>query len=315
MELIRLSQTGIEDLPAIEFDVFIVSSGYEERSTYLVKNYNIRAKQKIALAFIEKSRKEYRLKNDEILAKEGFQQVMCSACDHSVVLNVLRDTIEKLAGGRIRILIDFSCMTKIWYASFVQYFLETERKLTSADIYFSYTYAEYEKPGKIKSMLAAGSVFQGRSRQTAGRPLALIIGMGGEKGIAEFLIKKLNPDHLYLMYADPSPDNAYVKEVFSANSKLISNTPARNLFNYPLADIHKTNDILKDLCLDLRLTHNIIIAPLGPKIHALLCLLLAARYPDIDVWKVAVDYKEPETRRKPAGHPFILNAFIGRDEE
>ena len=67
MEFHIAKQIEPDKLSDTNYDLFIVASGYEERSTYLQSLYNIKAEVKIAVAFKEKSKEHQRKTNDTFL--------------------------------------------------------------------------------------------------------------------------------------------------------------------------------------------------------------------------------------------------------
>ncbi len=106
-------------------------------------------------------------------------------------------------------------------------------------------------------------------------------------------------------------------KIFSKATRiLLTAWRCRNLFNYPLNDLSRINDLLTNLCLDLRLKYNVILAPLGPKVHALNCILLSTSYPDVDVWHISSGNSESPYDRTAGSDPLVLEVmFINEDEE
>jgi hypothetical protein len=116
------------------------------------------------------------------------------------------------------------------------------------------------------------------------KKLALILGLGYEARPALKLASRLKPDQLFLFYADPPFHPQFLENVMDLNKRLIRQVHEEHLFPYPVHDLEKTDHILTSLILKLRLTHHIIIVPLGPKVFALNSLLIQSRFPDIEVW-------------------------------
>lgn len=88
MEYLNAKQISPENLFKTEYDVFIIASGYEQRSIYLPLNYTIKAKTKIALAFKEKNKELNRKNNDSYLLKQGFNLLSLSG-DQNVDLKAI----------------------------------------------------------------------------------------------------------------------------------------------------------------------------------------------------------------------------------
>ncbi len=315
MEFISSDQIDTHSLNSIHFDIFIVAAGYEKRCTYLLKNYTISAENKYAIAFKEKFNELNRKRNNEFLKENGFTFLEISGTDAQSLDIFLSKEVFSSAKRDLKILVDYSCMTKLWYATIVNFFTREEGRFNSVRAYFSYTPASFSIPKRIKPAKKAEPIHVGLNKFDPSKQTALVIGLGHEKGRAEFLRKKVNPDFISLMYADPAPDNQYVENVFRMNQNIMNEVDVRNLINYPLNDINKINDLLTQLCLDLRLKYNVILAPLGPKLHALCCVLLATRFPDIDVWRVSAGSNELAYDRDAGSDPIVLEVDFTGDEE
>jgi hypothetical protein len=149
----------------------------------------------------------------------------------------------------------------------------------------------------------------------AGKPIALVMGLGYEKDRAEFLRRSVDPAETYCFYADPCGDERFVEKVYVNNFKLIDSLHRSHVYNYPLHDMEKTDKLLTDLCLELRINYRIMLAPLGPKPFALISMLVGARYPDIEIWRVGAGKLESVYDRIPEGEPLVYRVEFGRDED
>ncbi len=315
MEFISADQTDPKTLNTLNFDLFIAAAGYEKRCTYLLEKYDIHAEKKIAIAFKEKFNELFRKRTNQILTSHGFLFYEISGNDHLALEDWLQQVFSQNGKKKLQILLDYSCMTKMWYSTIIHYFIREEKKFDHITIYFSYTPASFGSPKKVKAPKKAQSINIGTKEVDPGKPKALVIGLGYEKGRAEFLIKKVKPAIVYLMYADPAPDEKYVISVFKMNQDILTEVEPRNMINYPLNDLAKTNELLTNLCLDLRLRYNVILAPLGPKVHALNCILLATRYPDIDVWRISSGSNVSVYDRIAGSDPLVLKVVFNNEED
>lgn len=304
MELFSARQVGPEILTRTEYDLFILVSGYEQRCVYLPEKYNINARKKIALAFEERKGEKERKRNDDYFLAHEFQLLKTSGES----LPGFSEILASISSHKrpCKILLDYSSMTKVWISGIINEIISNPKYESDFQIHFSYTPAVYNEPVKARNLKYTGTIsYPYKKASQTNKPTALIIGMGLDPVRAEFTKKKLNPAVTFLMYADPSNDIKYVKQVLSNNYNLIEQTEVRNLFSFPLNDLNKTNDILTELCFCLRARYNLVIAPMGPKTLTLLSLLLSARYPDINVIRVSPGSNAPAFDRKPAFEPVI----------
>ncbi|HYW95290.1 MAG TPA: hypothetical protein VE870_06875, partial [Bacteroidales bacterium] len=239
MEFIRANQVDANTLNSNIFDIFIVAAGYEKRCTYLLENYNISAAKKVAIAFDEKSNELHRRKNNRILKDNGFTFIQIAGSERDSLGSYLEEHVFTPGSKNLRILIDYSCMTKLWYSTIINYFVEEEDHYDSVNAFFSYTPAKFSLPKKSKSPKKVESINIGTKRFDPAKPTALVIGLGYEKGRAEYIKRKVKPDLTCLMYADPAPDNQYVECVFKMNQDIMNEIDVRNLYNYPLNEISR----------------------------------------------------------------------------
>ena len=305
MELHETYQLLPEELNNLHFDLFISVLGYEKRGVYLIEKYNIHADRKICLAHSEKKGLLNRSDNELIFRQNGFEIINVSG-EQIFPVDALLKSICTNRSKVIRILVDYSSMTKVWYSGIINNLSGLGPVCNKIEVYFSYTPALFDQFKKQKpAKLAYSVVSEKRKPLNNKKPLALIIGLGLNNLKAEMLIKSVKPSVVYLFYADPAHSIDYVQRLFKNNQSLIESTDIRNLHNFPLKDLEATSKMLTKLCLDLRLRYNILIAPVGPKVFTLITLILANRYPDIDVWRVSAGTNEPAIDRIGDGDPLI----------
>ena len=79
---------------------------------------------------------------------------------------------------------------------------------------------------------------------------------------------------------------------------------------HPLDDLEMTMNLLASLCGRLSTGSRVILAPLGVKPFSLLCLLLATRFPFLDVWRVSVGPHGDPIDRPPLGPLLLYSAMF-----
>ncbi|MCB8999048.1 MAG: hypothetical protein H6540_03125 [Bacteroidales bacterium] len=316
MEFLSARQILPANLEEVNYDLFILASGYEARSIFLPRNFKIQADKKIAFGFEEKTSELNRKSNNQYLISEGFEMVNCSGEEALDLEPIISNILSEKANEHLNILVDYSSMTKVWYSGIINYLIQLS-KGEKVTIHFSYTPASYNEPKKSAPVKVNKVVSYPFKKSTnTGKPTALILGLGLDKNRAEFIYKTLKPDKTFLLYADPAMDLKYVERVFKYNQDLIEEIEVRNLVPYPLQDLDKLDEILTNLCLNLRLKYNIVIVPLGPKVSSLISLLIASRFPDINVIRLSPGPKAPVFERIPQGNPLIYEVeFVSDDSD
>ncbi len=316
MELIYAHQIGFDQVSDEEFDFFLAASGYEIRSTYLLENVEINAKKKIALGFDEMKDNPVRIKNDAVFLERGFESFELSTTEAEKLEGLLDNLFKDTKEDKLRFLIDYSCMSKIWYAAIIKYFIDNESIISNLEIFFSYTPAVFSEPKDIKpGRKPSGPEGLLKPNKVAVRPCALVMGLGYEKYVSESLFNNLNYDALYVFYSNPAFDNRYVSKVMENNRQVLETILPERVFPYPIEDLERTDSVLTSLCLELRLAHHVALLPVGPKPFTLSCLLLAARYPDIEVWNVKTGEEGPLYERKPLGEPLVCKTIFSNNDE
>ncbi len=317
MELVYCHQVGFEQLKNTRFDYFIAASGYEERSTYLIDNIEVKADNKIVLSFEDKKDLLFREKNDKCFEDKGFTFIEESAGQTDRINILLADICNNsLRCENISILVDYSCMTKTWYAGILKYMTSHELNIDSLELYFSYTSAVFTEPLrkeiKVLSTSPRGLL---KANVRPSKPRALILGLGYEKLLTPHLIKNFESMTVFAFYTDPAYDNRYTERVMKNNRKILRSLPKDHICKYPIEDLKKTDALLTALSIKLRLNYHVAILPVGPKPFTLSSLLLASRYPDIEVWSLDRRQSSESYSRTPLGEPLVCKILLSGDEE
>tara|TARA_R110002049_G_C9169822_1_gene561803 strand:- start:590 stop:1558 length:969 start_codon:yes stop_codon:yes gene_type:complete len=312
MKLKYATQLGLSELLEQNYDVIIVASGYESRSCKLAQRLKSIEARKIAISFQEQNRHSQRLKNDDFFKSEGYESFIAKEGSYEEIIQILNQVFTPLLGqNNLNILVDYSCMTKVWYSTIINYFQNRLSEIKKLKIAFSYSPSTYSAP-KIPMPNKYMGPIPGIFRVTASnKPTALIIGLGYELERARGIVEYLDPEVTYIYYSKPAFDTQFVEQVEKNNKVLIESLPKENVIPYPVSDLHATDALLTSLCLKLGTDYRIVLAPLGPKPFALLCLLLSARYRDIDVWRVSAGDSGNIYDRMPSDdEPVVCQAFF-----
>lgn len=314
MDLLSTQQVSASSLGSIDFELFITVAGTENRCIYFAENYNISVTEKVALTDLIKNKELFRKNNNRILKSKGFKFLEFSTTDNHGLANFLKAYLLNAAREKIKILVDYSCMPRTWYSSIINIFQELEYLKSHVYVYFVYTPVKFQKALKISQQKTISQSLT-RNVNTDLKPTALIVGLGTEKANAELINDIIKPDLLILMYSDPALEKVYVENIFKRNEKIISLANTRNLINYPIKDAEKINLLITQKCVELRLTHNVIIAPFGPKIFSLNAYLVASRYPDIEIINPEERKIDVKNNREPSGDVIVQKVEFVTEED
>lgn len=287
MSKILTKQLSINSLFELSYiDAIITSSGYESRATYFAANFQVPCKKKIAFAFNDHTNETSRLINDKKYCDLGFEIVIQDGDSFEYIQKFLDDLLND-SKDIYNIVIDYSCMTRVWYAAILNYFSLFQDKYNKVNLYFSYSPAEYT-PSPKESVLNkyVGPIEGFSSLSIPQLPTALIIGLGyiPERafGLAEYL--DVSP---YIFYGDETYNSEYYSAVVKNNAELLKSVKNEKFIKYPVNEPFVTENQLLDLCASLIDNFRIIIAPCGPKIFTLISLIVSLKINEIDVWRIS----------------------------
>ena len=225
----------------------------------------------------------------------------------------IADALRDCNGDTIRVLIDYSSMTRTWYAGLIETVL-TFDSAKRVECVLSYSVAEYSAPRYASANASVGPIPHFCSLGEPDKPTALVIGLGYEEERALGLWEYIDPGYTCAFYTDPALDHRFRDAVLENNHAFLSKLPKDRIYPYPVIDLQRTGDMLNSVCRALLEDYRVILAPLGMKPFSLLCLLLATKLSEADVWRVTAGTKTPPVDRKAAGPILALRAIFEPDE-
>lgn len=286
MELIYCSAIDESKTLVDNYDIFLVGCGYEIRSRYFSSIYKGCTNLKIALAFSDRKVLS-RLENEKYFLKSGFLVDVVDGDDYESVNTNLLKNISVINKSSISILIDYSCMTKVMYATILNFFRYADVGLQNVKLDFVYSMPLYHRCAVADGNMHVGPLPGFSGLQLPSRPTCLILGLGCEKGRSEPLKEYVDPEILFAFYADPTRENRYIEDAKKANYEIFRDVFSDNIIKYPLFDFNGSLNLLLSVVSGVTESHRVILAPLGPKPFTLCCMIQALLNPDIDVWRIS----------------------------
>jgi len=311
---IKTEQVDSSTLDSIEFDLVLVSSGFESRGRYLMSQHPLlQSKTKIVVGFNNFRNDSIRIYNDSLFEKFGFTFIIGSGNESAFVLAMLENLFSKVSSSQLTVLIDYSCMTRVWYAEILRYFSMIQNSV-KVELYFSYTVSQYLPPPDNPPLNKFTEPLDGfYSISVPIKPTALLIGLGYVSsrafGLAEYF--DVQP---YLFINDSSFNEEFHNEVIKQNSDLIKYVSEDKLFYYPLDNLTYTETLINHICVDLLNDYRVILAPCGPKPFTLLSLITSLRLNNVDVWRISAGENESPLDKKANGTILVLKCSIQNNE-
>ncbi len=304
MKIITTDSSNISDILKIDFDLFLASSGYEERAIFMYQEINLNAKRKIVFGFKDHLNIGSRKKNDIFFSRNGFELIETSGDEENKISLILTSLLD-FKKPELNILVDYSCMTRIWYASLLKFIQQNTFASAQINIFFSYSFSEFIEPPKEKVYNRHVGPIEGfYNISIPDKPTAIIIGLGYVKERAFGLAEYFDVDP-YLFIADNNVSQDYFDNVHLNNEDLLEQVNKENIFYYPLDNLKYTETILSHLCEELKETNRIVLAPCGPKPFTLVCLITSLRKNYIDVWRISAGEGDYPLDLKASGEIMI----------
>lgn len=306
MRIRNIKSVNEDVIRETEFDLVVASSGFESRAINLFVKLPVSSVSKYCFSFKSFNRNIARRRNDKFFRDHGFRSVLLGGDDDKAVFEWIKKFFDRDKETSISILIDYSCMTRVWYGAMLDFFRHHQPETEiCVDVFFCYSPAKFSPAPKNSPANVHVGPIKGFSNISAPNlPTALVIGLGyipeRAYGLKEYL------DAVpFLFYTDSSDRNEFSYEVEKNNAKIIAEVNPRNIYTYPIKDVEQTFYELLDLCKDLRTDYRIILAPCGPKPFTLASLLVAIHIDEIDVWRISAGDKEKPIDKIAAGNLII----------
>jgi hypothetical protein len=288
----KIIETGnIENnvlLKTIKADVVIAASGYESRSVNLVSQIDTASSLNFVVGFNNEINKFSRKKNDVFFKKKGFILYEDNGEKSKCIDEILNKIKEKRSQfSKTTILVDYSCMTRIWYARLIELLTNKIKISKDLTVIFSYSPSKFiDAPNNPAVNTNVEPIDGYNSLSLPSKPTAIILGLGYIT-IRAFGLNEFLDAEPFIFYNDMSYNSLFSKEVEKNNEDLLNKVKPENIFKYPLNDTKYTEILLSQLCKDLLPDYRIVLAPCGPKPFTLICLLISSQIEGIDVWRIS----------------------------
>lgn len=280
MKLITLSRSNMGELLR-GVDALVTACGYEKRSATLAPLCQS-IKTKVAIAFREYPEALNRPKNERLFSDSGFRiEGPVSGSDGETVERLVSDLLRDSSS----IAFDISSMTRAWHGAIVRALKQS--RIHSRMSFFFYVPAKFSAPPEQNVPVETVKPLEGfASFAPPTKPVALILGLGYERERALALQELLDPGLTILMAPNSGAGDPFYRSVLESNKGIIERTPKNWVIDYPLHDPLATYRILESVTLGLESDFRIVLASLGPKLYAVVCILLSAENPIVSVWRV-----------------------------
>lgn len=302
-----------ESLRTEEYDVAVFASGYEERCTFVPKQFaGLRISYPLVLGFKELQNAEPRKEHD-IYYRECWESEphITSAGDDFTIQRLLNDVVPKQGVPR-RILVDCSSMSRLWYAGLLNW---ARYGTGGKDIQIDFLYAlgRYEDadglPIVIEDMVSIPGCEGGPLRS---RRSVAIFGLGFNAWATLSVLERLEADEVFAYLAAPGAVASYPQLVRSLNRDFLAEPQVKKpILELPLRSVETCYRYLSEIVSPYRARDSVILVPMGPKPHVLASILVAMRFPEVSCMRVSMTRARPE-KVQPTGEVVAATVVVRR---
>jgi hypothetical protein len=273
-------------LPTAQFPIYdaaFFASGFEARSTHLAQlTEEARTQVKYVLGFPEAFDVHSRELNDEFFkSKFSIAPLILdrSSADRSIFdLLQLAERQCAASDGVLRILVDYSVMTRAWYGAILSWARYGAAVAKEVHLDFFYSHGRYEGdffPLRIAQIYSI-SGFEGLSVGT--RTTTALFGLGFDKYATMAVYDRIEPEDVICFVSQQGPDDPHAARVLEQNREIISSS-GRAAVPLPLAAVSTIHRIFAAHVQSIGRDKEVVIVPMGPKPHVLAALLVSQTMP------------------------------------
>tara|TARA_R110002051_G_C8738645_1_gene498763 strand:- start:101 stop:1042 length:942 start_codon:yes stop_codon:yes gene_type:complete len=282
-----LKLTNIEDIKFNElrdqsFDLGIFASGYESRSSFLIRNLDgVKIDNRIVFGFENYRENKIRKENDEIYLNNNFSKVnILNQGDSRLIYDILIElkTDHFSDKKNIKVLIDYASMSRMWYSSILNFFRTLDN--IAVDIYLNYSPGLYYDIEFIDySYSAINSLPSHEGSLSSNTKTMLVLGIGFSPYLIKSVIEEIEPNEIIGVIPIPSINKKYdeklkeIKVILARDIRAWVKCPVKSL-----TSIFRTYAEITNEAIDSK---DILFLSVGPKILTMASLLVSQRFDQV----------------------------------
>jgi hypothetical protein len=292
---------------ADRYDLFVGTIGYETRAAFAIGEFISRVDAVVSAPFNSNHLYSYS-ENNEIFSGlgpvlPGDEGYIDGLRNHVADCFAASEKRRDLTGARFRVCVDISSMTRSRLAeTMIALYVSPAPDISNLTVDWIYAPAHYNRrlleSGPVKFNDAIPG-FEGWGDPTAA--LHAVVGLGLEGDLALGVLDDLETSSTTIFEPMGFEVN-YDKRITKRNREFINGVPVDRRFRYDVTQPYTAFLKLSAAVSRLTAQGRVVMLPLGPKIFALMCLLIgAADRDDTTVWRLSVDTGEVPVNRLAAG--------------
>lgn len=288
MNRLHVDDISIKDLCTTDYDLAIFSCGYEDRCIDVAERINCeKVKNSIVLSFDQHHDDPVR-NNCHTYYKTSWPASLFLNITqreikeiHSCVSSVTNKIKASKDNGVLRVLIDYTSMSRVWYSSILNYLINFYTGDVIIDLtYTKAIYHEFDlnvELGDIKTIPGCEGISLTKKQNAA----IFMLGFDGHGPLRMYNI--LNPNKTFGIMASPAASYEYEMECMNRNKKFIDHNLGGQdkLIKLPINSLSSCYEHMTQMLSPLCRDYNVSFIPFGPKPHILTSVLCSFNFPNV----------------------------------
>lgn len=308
MNKLHVDDLSIGELIQSKYDIALFSCGYEERCIDVASRlHKDNIDNVIVLAFDQHKEDLVRIDSLNYFSESwtDFKLLEISQREISEIQKSLSEIIKKINAAELKVLIDYTSMSRAWYAAILNYLVNFCNLRVTVDlIYATAVYKNLDlnvELGELRIIPGCEGI------SLTKRHNAAIFMLGFDKYGPQRLYNLLNPNKCFGIMAAPAATYDYENTCLEKNKDFISHYLGGEdkLIKLPINSIATCYDNMSQMLSPLRSEYNVSIIPFGPKPHILAAILCSFNYPNVTC--LYSEYIRKETTKVESSGDFVIS--------
>lgn len=301
MKRIEITDGTAENAFTKTYDCFIVGIGNESRIDFVLEQLldrKVKIGKVLALYYSNMQGQRRGVVSEQLkkFPKGCVIEEIVESDGEQKIYELLRNHFSK--DGKVTILIDYSSMSRVWYAAIILWF----REARSLQPVLTFIYSE----GKYTEEIARKEVVIGDIRTVPGcegeaykhSRTASILALGFYGYMSLCVCEQMEPDIIYTILTSENPVEGFDIANQEGNKELINR--AADCFRVPLLSVESAYRCMMDIATQHLVENDeVTIVPMGPKPHVLAAILAALT--DRRICTLRVKHNDYGEDIKPSG--------------
>jgi len=308
MNSLHVEDISLRELVESQYDIAIFSCGYEDRCVEIpskIEPKNI--KHTVIIAFDQHQEDPVRISSKNFFNKVwgNSEFVETSQDDVEKIYKAICDIEETFTKDNLRILIDYTSMSRVWYSAILTYIMKFSKKNYLIDLtYANGIYHDVNlnvELGDIKVIPGCEGISLTKKNNAA------IFMLGFDNFGPLRLYNLLNPNKCFGVMASPAASVQYENTCLEKNRDFIQYHLGgeKNLLKLPINSISSCYDHMSQILSPLEKAYNVSIIPFGPKPHILASILCSFNYANVTC--LYSEYIRKATTQVQASGDFVIS--------